>query len=110
MLSGCIFTERTFLGIEIPEAYRAKAPATLPRPPLDWWRGFRSKELTALIEEAQTANFDIAIAMARIVQADAQSKLAGAPLLPTADFDGSVTRSRPPGGPDRTDLPGRGDR
>ncbi len=102
MLSGCVFTERTFLGIEVPEAYRAKAPATLPRPPLDWWRGFRSRELTALIEEAQTANFDIAIAMARIVQADATSKLAGAPLLPTADFDGSVTRSRPPGGPDRT--------
>ena len=102
MLSGCIFNERTVLGIEIPAAYRAKAPAILPRPPLDWWRGFRSKELTDLIEEAQTANFDIAIAMARIVQADAQSKLAGAPLLPTADFDATVERSRQAGGPDRT--------
>ena len=102
MLTGCIFNERTLLGIEIPEAYRAKAPAILPRPPLDWWRGFRSKELTALIEEAQTANFDIAAAMARIVQADAQSKIAGAPLLPAADLDASVTRGRPAGGPDRT--------
>ena len=69
---------------------------------LDWWRGFRSRELTALIEEAQTANFDIAVAIARIIQADAQSKIAGAPLLPAADFDASVTRSRPAGGPDRT--------
>ena len=40
--------------------------------------------------------------MARIIQADAQSKIAGAPLLPAADFDASVTRSRPAGGPDRT--------
>ena len=43
-----------------------------------------------LIEEAQTSNFDIAAAVARIVQADAQSKIAGAPLLPAVDFDASV--------------------
>ena len=98
MLSGCIFNERSLLGIEIPDRYRAQQslPPTAP-PALDWWRGFRSRELTGLIEEAQTSNFDIAIAMARIIQADAQSKIAGAPLLPAADFDASVTRSRPRG-------------
>jgi NodT family efflux transporter outer membrane factor (OMF) lipoprotein len=103
MLSGCILNERTLLGIEIPGWYRA-AREVPPGPPpaLDWWRGFRSRELTALIEEAQTSNFDIAVAIARIIQADAQSKIAGAPLLPAADLDASVTRSRPPGGPDRT--------
>ena len=103
MLSGCIFNERSLLGIAIPDRYRAQQslPPTAP-PALDWWRGFRSRELTSLIEEAQTSNFDIAIAMARIIQADAQSKIAGAPLLPAADFDASVTRSRPAGGPDRT--------
>ena len=53
-------------------------------PPLDWWRGFRSGELTELVEEALTANFDIAAAVARIVQADAQSAIAGAALLPTS--------------------------
>ncbi|HZN28636.1 MAG TPA: efflux transporter outer membrane subunit, partial [Xanthobacteraceae bacterium] len=67
-----------------------------------WWRGFRSRELTALIEEAQTANFDIAAAVAKIIQADARSKIAGVALLPSAEFDASVTRSRPAGGPDRT--------
>ena len=104
MLAGCsIFNERSLLEVEIPERYRAGGNlAPTPPPALDWWRGFRSRELTALIEEAQTANFDIAVAMARIIQADAQSKIAGAPLLPGADFDASVTRSRPPGGPDRT--------
>ncbi len=103
MLTGCIFNERSLLGIELPRSYRAAPAVPLkPRPPLDWWRGFRSAELTALIEEAQTANFDIAAAVARIIQADAQSKIAGAPLLPAADLDASVTRSRPAGGPDRT--------
>jgi NodT family efflux transporter outer membrane factor (OMF) lipoprotein len=103
MLTGCIFNERSLLGIEIPGRYRAQQnlPPTAP-PALDWWRGFRSRELTTLIEEAQTANFDVAAAVAKIIQADAQSKIAGAPLLPGADLDASVTRSRPAGGPDRT--------
>ena len=103
MLAGCIFNERSLLGIEIPDRYQTRhsLPPT-PPPALDWWRGFRSNELTALIEEAQTANFDVAAAVAKIIQADAQSKIAGAPLLPGADLDASVTRSRPAGGPDRT--------
>ena len=52
-----------------------------------WWRGFRSKELTDLIEEALTSNFDVAAAVARIVQADAQSRIAGAALLPIVDLE-----------------------
>ena len=95
MLAGCITAERPELAVDIPPAYRAArgAPAAAP-PALDWWRGFRSTELTKLIEEAQTANFDIAAAIARIVQADAQSKIAGAPLLPAVDFSSSASRSR----------------
>jgi len=101
MLGGCILTERTVLGIEIPAGYQAapRLPAAAP-PPLDWWRSFGSRELTSLIEKAQESNFDVAAAIARILQADAQSKVAGAPLLPSAEFDASATRSRPPGGPD----------
>ena len=103
LLAGCsIFNERSLLGLEVPEQYRTTHSLS-PTPPaaLDWWRGFRSRELTNLIEEAQTANFDIAVAIAQIIQADAQSKIAGAPLLPAAEFDASATRSRPAGGPDR---------
>jgi NodT family efflux transporter outer membrane factor (OMF) lipoprotein len=96
MLSGCILgSERPELAVDIPPAYLAagRAPdAALPS--LDWWRGFRSPELTALIEEAQVANFDIAAAVGRIVQADAQSRIAGAPLLPNVDLNASATRSR----------------
>ena len=95
MLSGCISVDRPELGIVVPDAYQTAhgAPhAALPK--LDWWRNFRSAELTKLIEEAQTANFDIAAAVARITQADAQSKVVGSALLPSVDFNGTTTRTR----------------
>jgi multidrug efflux system outer membrane protein len=94
-LSGCITGDRMELGLDIPPAYQTvHGKSAAGRPALDWWRGFRSPELTRLIEEAQTANFDIAAAVARIRQADAQSKIVGAALLPTVDFNANVTRSR----------------
>jgi NodT family efflux transporter outer membrane factor (OMF) lipoprotein len=95
MLAGCLLTERPELALEIPDTYKAApgAPASAP-PTLDWWRGFRSKELTDLIQEAQTSNFDIAVAVARLIQADAASKIAGAPLLPNVDLRANATRSR----------------
>jgi multidrug efflux system outer membrane protein len=93
-LSGCS-GDRLELGVDIPPAYKAAHGASIAgRPALDWWRGFRSPELTRLIEEAQTANFDIAAAIGRIMQADAQSKIVGAALLPAVDFNSNVTRSR----------------
>ena len=96
LLSGCLTTE-TVPGpdVAVPPKYRAaavKPHAALPAP--DWWRGFRSRELTALVERAQLANLDIAAAVARIEQADAQTRIAGAPLLPVIGFDGSAQRSR----------------
>src|SRR5205085_1419608 len=49
---------------------------------------------TGLIEEAQAANFDVAAAIARIIQADAASKIAGAPLFPNVDLNANATRTR----------------
>ena len=46
------------------------------------------------MEEAQTANLDIAAAMARIDQADAQVKIANAALLPVLDANFTATRVR----------------
>jgi len=95
-LSGCILTTGTVTApvLDVPPAYRAasgKPHAALPAP--DWWRGFRSGELTALVERAQLANLDIAAAVARIEQADASTRIAGAPLLPAISLDTSATRS-----------------
>ena len=95
-LAGCfVGTEFVPAAIEIPRFYRAaprRPDAALPS--IVWWQGFRSRELTALIAEALTSNFDVAAAVARIVQADAQSRVAGAALLPVIDFNGNANRSQ----------------
>ena len=96
-LSGCILgTERPELNLEVPGGYRegaARAPDSAV-PALDWWRGFRSKELTRLMEDAQIANLDIAAAVAQIIQADAQVGVSGAPLLPTVNGTATAEQSR----------------
>jgi NodT family efflux transporter outer membrane factor (OMF) lipoprotein len=105
MMTGCLHQEVSDPALDIPAAYRAargKSHAALPK--LDWWRSYRSPELTALMEEAQVANLDIAAAVARIVQADAQARIAGAPLLPLIEGNASATRSRVPGGRDLATL------
>lgn len=98
-LGGCLLSgDKPDPGLDIPQAYAgapknpALAEAALPT--LDWWRGFRSKELTEIIEEARASNLDIATAVAQIEQADAQSRIAGAPLLPNVGLNGNATHAR----------------
>lgn len=98
-LGGCLLAgDKPEPGLNIPATYSAgprnPAAAEARVPPLDWWRGFRSRELTEIIEEARAANLDIAAAIARIVQADATARIAGAPLLPFIDFNGNGTHSQ----------------
>jgi NodT family efflux transporter outer membrane factor (OMF) lipoprotein len=98
--TGCILTkDLPDPALDIPDGYKAARlsnPADAP-PKLDWWRGFRSRELTALMEEAQTVNLDIAAATARFKQADAQARITGAALLPTLSGTGQETYSRTSG-------------
>src|SRR5262245_38988490 len=104
MLSGCrVSSERPDLAAEIPPKYGAGQGESAP-PSLDWWRGFGSRELTNLIEEAQLANFDIGAAIGRIIQADAQAKLLSVPLLPLVDAAASAARGKGPGGPEFNDF------
>ena len=95
-LTACqLASDKADLAIDIPDSYRvARGEPDAALPPLDWWRSFRSKELTVLIEQAQLTNLDLAAAAARVMQADAQARISGAPLLPTADVNGSAEHSR----------------
>jgi outer membrane protein, multidrug efflux system len=80
--------------LSVPPAYSATLgppDAALPAP--DWWRGFRSQELTRLIDDAKAVNLDIAVAAAQIIQADAQARIAGAPLFPTLTGNASAEHS-----------------
>src|SRR6478736_2334679 len=79
-LGGCFITgEPPDPALDIPARYTAgpssvrSAEAATPK--LDWWRSFRSRELTGIVERTREANLDIAAAIARIVQADAQARI-----------------------------------
>jgi NodT family efflux transporter outer membrane factor (OMF) lipoprotein len=95
-LAGCILTaDKLDPALDVPGKYtRAKGDPEAALPPLAWWRGFRSAELTDLMEQAQTANLDIAAAIARILQADALARQTGAALLPNISGAATDTRSR----------------
>jgi NodT family efflux transporter outer membrane factor (OMF) lipoprotein len=97
--AGCILTQDLpNPALDIPQGYKAARLTNPDAPPtLDWWRGFRSPELTDLMEEAQKVNLDIAAATARFIQADAQARIAGAALLPNLSGTGSETYSRTSG-------------
>src|SRR5260370_35555561 len=98
--AGCILTQDIpDPALDVPGGYKtARLTAATDAPPtLDWWRGFRSPELTQLMEEAQTVNLDIAAAVARFKQADAQARIAGAALLPSLSGSGSEAYSRTSG-------------
>ncbi|WP_376707486.1 efflux transporter outer membrane subunit [Bradyrhizobium canariense] len=82
--------------LDVPTQYKYAGKGDAP-PSLDWWRSFRSAELTQLMEEAQTVNLDIAAAVSRIVEADAQARQAGAALLPSLSGTGQEAYSRTSG-------------
>ncbi|HSB24445.1 MAG TPA: efflux transporter outer membrane subunit [Burkholderiaceae bacterium] len=98
-LGGCLLSgDMPEPNLVVPAAYDGgpKNPiaAQAALPSLDWWTKFRSRELTALMEEARANNLDIAAAIARIVQADAQARVTGAALLPVVDLNGDATHQQ----------------
>jgi NodT family efflux transporter outer membrane factor (OMF) lipoprotein len=102
--AGCVLTQDIpDPALDIPQEYKPQgykaARLTDPDAPptLDWWRGFRSPELTDLMQEAQRVNLDVAAAVARFIQADAQARIAGAALLPNVNGNGSEAYSRTSG-------------
>ncbi len=77
-----------------PTQWSGHVEPIAPWPSLTWWQDFRSAPLDALMSQAERANFDIGAAMARVRQADAQAKIAGANLLPSVQASGGETRNR----------------
>ncbi|MGC1388698.1 MAG: efflux transporter outer membrane subunit [Steroidobacteraceae bacterium] len=79
--------------IPLPKEWNEPAPASV-WPSADWWHGFGSARLDELIAEAERSNDDLAGAIARVQEADAQARIAGAPLLPSVDLNAAATRER----------------
>jgi multidrug efflux system outer membrane protein len=91
-LAGCdLRRDQVDAALDIPAAYRASAlSAREAWPDSAWWTGFNSPELNALIDQARERNFDIVAAIARVSQADAQVRIAGAALLPVLNGTASA--------------------
>lgn len=97
-LSGCIPTAVVPVpALDVPASYRAGGKGReAPPPAVNWWTGFRSAELDRVMEQTTTSNFDVAAAVARIIQADAAARVVGAALLPSLSASDSATRSLTP--------------
>jgi outer membrane protein, multidrug efflux system len=78
-----------------PPAWAGRVDANAAQwPGAEWWRGFGSADLEAFIAQAERANDDLRAAVARVHQADAQRRIAGAPLLPALDAQANAQRAR----------------
>jgi len=68
-------------------------PTSAPTPALEtWWEGFNDPMLSRLVQRARDQNLDLAAALARVQQARAAAREAGAQLLPTFDLNTQATR------------------
>lgn len=97
MLSGCSlapgFDRPATPGSDTWKGESAKTAAAASWPSSDWWRNFKAPELDRLIDQAQHNNQDLAAAAARVLEANAKARVAGAPLLPSLGAGAGVSRS-----------------
>lgn len=86
----------------LPRAFQPAPPAAaqdqLTRPTQNWWTEFGSPELNALIETALANNYDLRVAVARIEQAEKQTRLADGARAPSVDFFGGIESRAPAAG------------
>jgi multidrug efflux system outer membrane protein len=96
LLAGCdLGPDYEHPTTETPAGWReGDAQAGAPWPAADWWKGFGSPELDALMTRAQEANPDLGAAVARIREADAQVRISGSALLPTLEASGGPTTQK----------------
>jgi len=92
-LSGCVsvHSEPVAAPVDIPDKFSFQGGGQIAG---KWWESFEDPQLAALIEEAINENFTIRAAWDRLRQAEAIAKKAGAKLLPSADYQGGITRTR----------------
>ena len=96
-LSGCSLGPRYRRPtIPPPAAWKTPTATTAPEewPSAEWWNGFHCAELTRLMTAGRSANDDLAAAIARVREADAQVRISSAPLLPSLDASGNGSRQR----------------
>ncbi len=97
LLSGCsVGPDYQRPELPQPSSWQEQSRGAAEWPSVDWWKTFKAPVLDQLMEQAETANYDLAAAVARVGQADAQAKIAGAALLPSVDLALDTARARTP--------------
>ena len=93
LLSGCaihnVDEEARLLEVEVPPRFSESATgAVLPTEwNTSWWETFDDEDLSRLIESGLATSFELRQYVARIEQATALARQAGARLYPSLDFD-----------------------
>jgi NodT family efflux transporter outer membrane factor (OMF) lipoprotein len=94
LLSACVSAPLppVLAPTEVPTWFeQAAASDALVWPSTTWWQGFGDEQLSAFIARAQANNPELYQAAARVRQADARARQAGAALLPTVGVDAAAT-------------------
>src|SRR5690242_241904 len=83
LCGGCAVRPGAAPHVEVPAGWEmgGSAPSAVTVTS-EWFRGFGSGELDELIARAARGNWDLQAASARVRQADARARAAGAALLP----------------------------
>ena len=84
-------TERPEPPVSLPARYSGGGDAPLPD---RWWRDFADPALDAVVAETLSANLQLRSAWARLAQAEALARQAGAGRYPLLDLSASANRSK----------------
>lgn len=88
---GCAAQKTAGIARDVPAGFENDAAAPGEKwPAQGWYREFSSDELNAFIDQAALQNEDLAGARARVTQADARARQAGAAILPSVDAAGNA--------------------
>jgi outer membrane protein, multidrug efflux system len=88
--AGCTLQTTTRPIPPLPATFERAEADSSRWPGTEWYHDFASSELDALIAAATANNFDLAVARARVAQADARSRQAHAGILPSVDAGGNA--------------------
>lgn len=107
-LAGCVSAppqvqQSPLQALDVPAQWQRSDAAQGDAVSQGWWRSFGSTELDALVADAQQHSLDVAAAMARVQQAQASARYAGAELLPTVNATAPGRAPRAAGRPCRDD-------
>ena len=90
LVAGCALQPAAAPRQDIPAAFENAGAPGGQWPAQQWYRDFGSDELSSFIDMAAATNTDVEAARARVAQADARARQAGAAILPTVDANGTA--------------------